>query len=159
MALLSGVTLLRAYTCFSSRCPWLCPSIEASCRGVAHQLQSQKGSATSQAFHISARLSRSPFISEYGDREPVPFFCFFFFFFFTLVTGSRRSSNLKLGDTRVYEPQIRALLGTDSHFCEVVVLKLRTVPQVTSLDFTPDGSLLLTGSESSLLTTYWSEST
>ena len=30
------------------------------------------------------------------------------FFFFTLVTGPRRSLSLKLSDTRVYEPQIRA---------------------------------------------------
>jgi len=34
---------------------------------------------------------------------------------------------LELSDTKVYETQIRALLGTASHFCEVVVLKLRTV--------------------------------
>ena len=33
--------------------------------------------------------------------------------------------DLELLDARVYEPQIRALLGTASHFCEVVVLKLR----------------------------------
>jgi len=37
---------------------------------------------------------------------------FFFFFFVTLVTGPRRSLSLKLSDTRVYEPQIRARLGT-----------------------------------------------
>jgi len=36
----------------------------------------------------------------------------FFFFFFTRVTGPRRSVSLKLSDTRVYEPQIRARLGT-----------------------------------------------
>ena len=36
----------------------------------------------------------------------------FFFFFCTLVTGPRRSLSLKLSDTRVYEPQIRARLGT-----------------------------------------------
>jgi len=36
-------------------------------------------------------------------------------------------SSLELSDTKVYEPQIRALLETASHFCEVVVLKLRTV--------------------------------
>ena len=46
------------------------------------------------------------------------------FFFFTLVTGPRRSLSLKLSDTRVYAPQIRARLGTTTHFCEVVVLKL-----------------------------------
>jgi len=28
-----------------------------------------------------------------------------------------------LSDTTIYEPEIRALLGTASHFCEVVVLK------------------------------------
>ena len=33
------------------------------------------------------------------------------FFFFTLVTGPTRSLSLKLSDTRVYEPQIRARLG------------------------------------------------
>ena len=43
------------------------------------------------------------------------------FLFFTLVTGPRRSLSLKLSDTRVYEPQIRARLGTTAHFCEVVV--------------------------------------
>jgi len=36
----------------------------------------------------------------------------FFFFFFTLVTGPRRSMSLKMSDTRVCEPQIRAHLGT-----------------------------------------------
>jgi len=36
--------------------------------------------------------------------------------FFTLVTGPRRSLSLKLSDTRVYEPQIRACLGTTAHF-------------------------------------------
>ena len=40
------------------------------------------------------------------------------FFFFTLVTGPRRSVSLKLRDTRVYEPQIRARLGITAHFCE-----------------------------------------
>jgi len=32
-------------------------------------------------------------------------------------------SSLELSDTQVYEPYIRALLGTTSHFCEVVVLE------------------------------------
>ena len=30
----------------------------------------------------------------------------------------RRSLSLKLSDTRVYEPQLRARLGTTAHFCE-----------------------------------------
>jgi len=44
-------------------------------------------------------------------------------------------SRLELSDTRVYEPLVRALLGSDSHFCEVVVRAvrlrrgLRNVPQ------------------------------
>jgi len=40
----------------------------------------------------------------------------FSFFFFTLVTGPRRSLSLKLSDARVYAPQIRARLGTTTHF-------------------------------------------
>ena len=43
-----------------------------------------------------------------------------FFFFFTLVTGPIRSLSLKLSDTRVYEPQTRARLGTTARFCRVV---------------------------------------
>jgi hypothetical protein len=38
-----------------------------------------------------------------------------------------------LRDTNVYEPEIRARLGTSSHTCEVVVPKLRTVPIGTDL--------------------------
>ena len=34
-------------------------------------------------------------------------------------------SSLELSDTKVYEPYIRARLGTAAHFCEVVVLKYR----------------------------------
>ena len=37
-------------------------------------------------------------------------------FFFSLLLPS-----LELSDAKVFEPQIRALLGTASHFCEVVV--------------------------------------
>ena len=32
-------------------------------------------------------------------------------------------SSLELSDTKIYEPSIRALLGTAPHFCRVVVLK------------------------------------
>ena len=50
-----------------------------------------------------------------------------------LLLSSLLLSSLELSDTQVYGPQIRALLGTASHFCEVVVLKLRTVPIGTAL--------------------------
>jgi len=40
------------------------------------------------------------------------------FFFFTLVAGPGRSLTLELSDARVYEPQIRARLGTTPHFCD-----------------------------------------
>ena len=49
--------------------------------------------------------------------NPTPFF-----------SSSLLLSSLELNDAKVYEPQIRALLGTSSHFCEEVVLKMRTVP-------------------------------
>ena len=48
-----------------------------------------------------------------------------FFFFITL--------GLELSDTKVYKPEIRALLGTASHYCEAVVLKSRTVPNQVRL--------------------------
>ena len=38
-----------------------------------------------------------------------------------------------MSDTKVYAPEIRALLGTSSQFCEVVVLNSRTVPNGTTL--------------------------
>ena len=42
-------------------------------------------------------------------------------------------SSLDLCDMVVYEPQIRALLATASQFCEIVVLKSRTVLNGTTL--------------------------
>jgi len=39
--------------------------------------------------------------------------------FLTLVAGPRRSLSLKLSDIRVYEPHIRARLGTAAHFAEM----------------------------------------
>jgi len=39
-------------------------------------------------------------------------------------SSSLLHSSLELSDTKVDEPQIRALLGTTAHFCEVLVLKL-----------------------------------
>ena len=48
------------------------------------------------------------------------FWVCFFCVFFTRVTGPRRSLSLKLSDTRVCEPLIRARLGTTAHFCKVV---------------------------------------
>ena len=38
-------------------------------------------------------------------------------------------SSLELSDTKVYQPEIRALLETNSHFCEVIVFELRTLPR------------------------------
>ena len=43
----------------------------------------------------------------------------FLFFFMTLEPGVE-------SDTPIYGPSIRALLGTAPHFCQAVVLKLRT---------------------------------
>ena len=62
-------------------------------------------------------------------------FSLFFLSCFTLVTGPRRSLHLQLSDTRVYEPQVLALLVTRTHFCEVVVLKLRAAPVECSSRF------------------------
>ena len=40
------------------------------------------------------------------------------------LSSSLLPASPELSDTRVYRPDIRALLGTAAHFCEVVVLKL-----------------------------------
>ena len=40
----------------------------------------------------------------------------------SLLFFSSKLSSLELSDTKVHELEIRALLGTASHFCEVVVL-------------------------------------
>ena len=48
----------------------------------------------------------------------------------SLLLFSLLLSLLELSDTKVYEPYIRARLGTAAHF---VVLKLRTVPNGTAL--------------------------
>jgi len=51
-----------------------------------------------------------------------------------LLRSSLSLSSLELSDTQVYEPSKRALLGTSSDFCEVEVLKLRTIqPGATSV--------------------------
>ena len=60
--------------------------------------------------------------SSRNKISPTIIFFFFFFFFLTLVTGRSRSLSLKLSGTGVYEPQIRARLGSTAHFCEVDVL-------------------------------------
>jgi len=41
------------------------------------------------------------------------------------ASSSSLRSSLELSDTRVSEPYIRALLGTASHFCEVLVPQSR----------------------------------
>ena len=41
-------------------------------------------------------------------------------------TSSFLLSSIELSDTKVFEPYMRALLGTDLQFCEEVVLKSRT---------------------------------
>ena len=67
-------------------------------------------------------------------------------FFFT-------SLGLELSDTKVYEPDIRALLGTASHYCEAVVLKSRAVPSGTALgSFLPAAVLNIEGVDWSLNT-------
>ena len=56
------------------------------------------------------------------------------FSFFLITLG------LKLSDAKVYEPWIRALLGTASHYCEAVVHTPRTVPSSQFENF-PSGLL------------------
>jgi len=103
------------------------------------------------------------------------------FVFFTLVTGPRRSLSLKLSDTRVYEPQIRSALCP--HEADIGLFKnvefegrvqdasgnrkwlcsdYHVPDSQTTCDVNITTRCQLRPSlerESSLLTTYWSEST
>jgi len=56
-----------------------------------------------------------------------------FFFFFTLVTGPRRSVSLKLSDTKVRAPQIRARLGYHNT-TQVCIAKQREARADPSID-------------------------
>ena len=59
-----------------------------------------------------------------------------FFFLLLLhshsISSSLLLSSIELSDTQVFEP-IRALLGTALHFCEVVLVGPRTVPNSAAL--------------------------
>ena len=57
-------------------------------------------------------------------------------FFFSVLL-----SRLELSDTTIYEPQIRALLGTAPHFCQGVDVELRTVPLGTAQSVLSDASV------------------
>jgi len=54
-------------------------------------------------------------------------------------------SSLELSDKKVHEPCIRARLGTAAHFCEVVVLKLRTTRDTAAMHASPAGGTHLCG--------------
>ena len=56
----------------------------------------------------------------------------FFFLFSTLGP--------ELSDTKFHELQIRALLGTTSHYCGTAVLQSRTVPSGTALGLRSQGA-------------------
>jgi len=73
----------------------------------------------SDKVNLNSEIGRCGLIVRVGGREGscALFTCVrtSYSFFFTLATGPRRSLRLKLSDTRVYEPQIRARLGTTAH--------------------------------------------
>jgi len=87
------------------------------------------GEILKRAAISATRKSRYAWISGH-DGDPWPFGRVF-----SLVQAPSSSSasslllsSLELSDTKVYEPYIRALLGTDSHFCEVVLKLTGTYP-------------------------------
>jgi len=63
--------------------------------------------------HNSGRCHKDDVLTRIDDQVGI---CVGIFVFFTLVTSPRRSLSLGLIVTRVYEPQIRARLGTTAHF-------------------------------------------
>jgi len=72
-----------------------------------------------------------PWLEPLSARKPLNPFKLFLF-------SSLLLSSLEMSDTKVYEPQIRARLGTAAHFCKVFVLKLFPLqgrhPRATAAD-------------------------
>jgi len=78
------------------------PSESVNVGSGATRVEDAHGTPTQS--HISPSMGRAWHLESH------------FFFFFTLVTGPGRSLSPQLSDARVYEPQIRASLGTTAHF-------------------------------------------
>ena len=71
---------------------------------------------TDSRSYVAILLLRGQLCGRDGNKPKMP------------SSSSVLLSSLELSDAEVYEPSIRALLGTASPFCEAVVLKSRTVP-------------------------------
>ena len=91
----------------------------------------KQGTVAACALHLVSRLPLAtvnrPKTGK-GDRTPLilrgtPILAL------VLSFSSLLLSSLELSDIQVYEPFIRAFLGTASHFCEVLVLKSALVRQ------------------------------
>jgi len=109
---------------------WLQPLPRTATRGVRMMATDvADGEVSTGPVDVQSYEAKSSFIKVMQASALLPWPLVFFF---TLVTGPRRSWSLKLSDTRVYTPQIRARLGTTAHFCEVVVLKSRSPPSMAA---------------------------
>ena len=82
---------------------------------MAHTRQSRPDSGLGSQAKVLEKFSVVPFLrgSGWGGEG--------------CASSSLSLSSLEMSDAKVYEPSIRALLGTASHFCEVVVLNERGV--------------------------------
>ena len=58
-------------------------------------------------------------------------------FFFFITRGQ------ELSETKVCEPEIRALLGTALYFCEALVLKVGTVPSREGIKDEEEGTAIM----------------
>ena len=74
--------------------------------------------------HDWSRFSKSAMSTKKLRRSDQELGIFKDLYEMSLVTSSSSFllSSLELSNTKVYEPQIRALLGTATHFCQAVVL-------------------------------------
>ena len=79
---------------------------------------------SSAAFDQDLKTSRGHFLRHVGFSVWKYLMASPFLMWRCSMLSSSLLSSLELSGTQVYEPQIRALLGTTSHFCQVVVLKL-----------------------------------
>ena len=93
---------------------------EAEWRVVEDPEEGKRVSVGKRLVHALEELKKDPLVQEAGllDEEIMALVLYtgcFFTFFFTLGTGPRRSLRLKLSETRVYGPQVRARLGATAY--------------------------------------------
>ena len=115
-ALQGGAAHIRDGHARREACPSLCRTISLYlCHTNTHTHKNKNKPLTPNAkYWSSSHLIRDGHARREAHPSNPPHQARNLLFLFALVTGPRRSLSLKLSDTRVYEPQMRARLGNNN---------------------------------------------